>query len=422
LQEALRFAEGIGGVGDFEARVFAGLAVKGQLEVFERLAGNVGERRAALSGHGMRQFQAGSFEVALHADFHFALRREAFWVDDGGADFVGGCARFGNGIDVVLAGSVAALATDAVGEGQQVDRFGAWFFVSFGDFGVGVVAEEALVVDGAFGAGIIGAVEAGEHVPGAAVFGVPAEGELLEAAARIEVEISAAVVAGAEDVVGGFLFDVGFAAVVIELPAALVGFAIALDHGEVAVRGGVIEGLAGEGIGGVVGGDFGEGAAHAGFGEIGGDFGVAGGAEGGVCVGVGGFGGCWVERLLREESGGRQGGEQGCGTGFGGGGDPSHRLELSHVGRELEATLIGVEKRNVNLRLPVGLLRTFRVMAAKQGLSTSSLATSAISKMILDEADYDARAKRMIDRMKNAPGRGIGAKITWTREEVWDRG
>jgi len=88
----------------------------------------------------------------------------------------------------------------------------------------------------------------------------------------------------------------------------------------------------------------------------------------------------------------------------------------------LEATLIGVEKRNVNLRLPVGLLRTFRVMAAKQGLSTSSLATSAISKMILDEADYDARAKRMIDRMKNAPGRGIGAKITWTREEVWDRG
>ena len=77
-----------------------------------------------------------------------------------------------------------------------------------------------------------------------------------------------------------------------------------------------------------------------------------------------------------------------------------------------------MEKQNVTLSLPVGLLQKLRVMAAKRNVSMSSLMTSAISKLILSEDDYDARAKRAIERMKNAPNRGVGDKITWTREEV----
>ena len=80
-----------------------------------------------------------------------------------------------------------------------------------------------------------------------------------------------------------------------------------------------------------------------------------------------------------------------------------------------------MEKQNVTLSLPVGLLQKVRVMAAKRNVSMSSLMTSAISKLILSEDDYDARAKRAIERMKNAPNRGVGDKITWTREEVHDR-
>jgi len=80
-----------------------------------------------------------------------------------------------------------------------------------------------------------------------------------------------------------------------------------------------------------------------------------------------------------------------------------------------------VEKQNVTLSLPVDLLQKVRVMAAKRNVSMSSLMTSAISKLILSEDDYDARAKRAIERMKNAPNRGVGDKITWTREEVHDR-
>jgi hypothetical protein len=80
-----------------------------------------------------------------------------------------------------------------------------------------------------------------------------------------------------------------------------------------------------------------------------------------------------------------------------------------------------VEKQNVTLSLPVGLLQKLRVMAAKRNVSMSSLMTSAITKKILDEDDYDVRAKRAIERMRNATDRGTGGKITWTREELHER-
>ena len=80
-----------------------------------------------------------------------------------------------------------------------------------------------------------------------------------------------------------------------------------------------------------------------------------------------------------------------------------------------------MEKQNVTLSLPVGLLQKLRVMAAKRNVSMSSLMTSAITKKILDEDDYDVRAKRAIERMRNATDRGTGGKITWTREELHER-
>jgi hypothetical protein len=81
-----------------------------------------------------------------------------------------------------------------------------------------------------------------------------------------------------------------------------------------------------------------------------------------------------------------------------------------------------VEKRNVNLRLPPVLLGKLRLRAARRNVSMSSLATSAISDMTLGEADSDARAKRMIERMRNATDRGTAGEITWTREELHERG
>lgn len=80
-----------------------------------------------------------------------------------------------------------------------------------------------------------------------------------------------------------------------------------------------------------------------------------------------------------------------------------------------------MEKQNVTLSLQVDLLQKLRVMAAKRNVSMSSLMASAITKKILDEDDYDVRAKRAIQRMRNATDRGTGGKITWTREELHER-
>jgi hypothetical protein len=51
----------------------------------------------------------------------------------------------------------------------------------------------------------------------------------------------------------------------------------------------------------------------------------------------------------------------------------------------------------------------------------SGLMENAIQKLLETDDDYDIRAKRMIERMRNAPARGIGGKITSPREELHDR-
>ena len=87
------------------------------------------------------------------------------------------------------------------------------------------------------------------------------------------------------------------------------------------------------------------------------------------------------------------------------------------------ATLIYVKTptRNVTLSLPEPLLRRFRVYAAEQNQSMTALAAQAIARLIEDKDENERIKRRFIQRMRNAPSRGTGGKITWTRDEVWDR-
>jgi hypothetical protein len=81
-----------------------------------------------------------------------------------------------------------------------------------------------------------------------------------------------------------------------------------------------------------------------------------------------------------------------------------------------------MDKQNVTLSLPAPLLKKLRVVAAKRNTSMSRLMEGAISKLVLDDDDdYEARHKRMIERMKNAPGRGLGDNFTWDRNEQYER-
>lgn len=78
--------------------------------------------------------------------------------------------------------------------------------------------------------------------------------------------------------------------------------------------------------------------------------------------------------------------------------------------------------RNCTLSLPVPLLRKFKVYAAESNQSMSALVTKAIEKMIESDSAIEKANERLIKRMRNARDLGTGGKITWKREDLYDRG
>ncbi len=84
-------------------------------------------------------------------------------------------------------------------------------------------------------------------------------------------------------------------------------------------------------------------------------------------------------------------------------------------------TVFVTESRNVTLSLPEPLLRRFKVHAAMQNRSMSSLLTDAIAKLVQPEDDVERARRRLIERMRNAPGRGLTGKVPWTRDEIHER-
>ena len=78
---------------------------------------------------------------------------------------------------------------------------------------------------------------------------------------------------------------------------------------------------------------------------------------------------------------------------------------------------------NVTLSLPEPLLRKFRVRAAIDNKSMTSLMTEAIRNMVEPQGDEFEKAKqRLLARLENAPDLGTNGKITWSREELHQRG
>jgi predicted transcriptional regulator len=79
------------------------------------------------------------------------------------------------------------------------------------------------------------------------------------------------------------------------------------------------------------------------------------------------------------------------------------------------------EQQNVTLSLAAPLLRRFRIYAASRNQSMTSLMEEAILQMMDQETRKAAAKHRFMDRIRNAPDRGTGGKITWTREELHER-
>ena len=79
-------------------------------------------------------------------------------------------------------------------------------------------------------------------------------------------------------------------------------------------------------------------------------------------------------------------------------------------------------RKNVTLRLPEPLLRKFRVYAAQRNQSMTSLMIEAIRGMVGPDGQTVEKAKRrFLERIENAPDRGTGGVIRWTRDEIHER-
>ena len=86
-----------------------------------------------------------------------------------------------------------------------------------------------------------------------------------------------------------------------------------------------------------------------------------------------------------------------------------------------DALKIVKEQHSVTLSLSIPLMRKFRVYAAERNQSMTSLMEEAIVKLMDQQTQRDAARRRFLERARNAPARGTGGKVTWTRDEIHER-
>src|SRR6202041_2469741 len=115
------------------------------------------------------------------------------------ADVIRFRAKFRGGLNVVLAGPVAALAIDALGKLAGIDGLIAEPGVARRDGFVTVVAEDAVVSDGALAIDMVGRVITGSHPPVAALFGIPGDRQLQQASVGGAMQIGARMNGRAEE-------------------------------------------------------------------------------------------------------------------------------------------------------------------------------------------------------------------------------
>ena len=131
---------------DFETIFHSSALVELHAKIAQRLPWDVRKWRSVKPADRMGKILAGGFEVALQTDLKFTLGRQALRVNNGGTDLLACCAGGSQG-DVPLPRSMASLAIDAFGKRIQKChlRVGC-VFERFGNFGIGVMTEDALVV------------------------------------------------------------------------------------------------------------------------------------------------------------------------------------------------------------------------------------------------------------------------------------
>jgi hypothetical protein len=68
------------------------------------------------------------------------------------------------------------------------------------------------------------------------------------------------------------------------------------------------------------------------------------------------------------------------------------------------------------------LLAKLRVYAAKRNESMTTVINADIRQIVSADEEREAAKRRILERLKNPPDLGTRGGITWTREELYERG
>lgn len=71
--------------------------------------------------------------------------------------------------------------------------------------------------------------------------------------------------------------------------------------------------------------------------------------------------------------------------------------------------------------MPEPLMRRFKVFAAEKDKSMTALMTELIEQAMDSESARERARRRFMDRIRNAPALGTNGRITWTRDELYER-
>jgi HSP90 family molecular chaperone len=80
-----------------------------------------------------------------------------------------------------------------------------------------------------------------------------------------------------------------------------------------------------------------------------------------------------------------------------------------------------VEKQNITLSLPREILKKGKMLAAKKGISLNELVRELLQVNTENEEEYQASAHRQIKRMKEGRQLGTKGKISWRRDQLYQR-
>jgi metal-responsive CopG/Arc/MetJ family transcriptional regulator len=80
-----------------------------------------------------------------------------------------------------------------------------------------------------------------------------------------------------------------------------------------------------------------------------------------------------------------------------------------------------MERQNVTLSLPKSLLKQAKVVAAQEDKSLSELIREALSRKVMEGAEYEEAKKRQIALMEKGVNLGTKGKIKFSRDKLYER-